>query len=142
MSGDDVIRIPTRWKNYHDGKYTAVGGSLFRLGSVVFARERDTRISLHTETKSYELYPPNTDEGRNQIEAFKLNFLQFPYYRDYHVYENIIDINARINEMNTRIDSIENKFITMISHLESIMICIRNRAVDDDNMDLERGKTN
>lgn len=138
MSGDNVIYVPFGWEEYREGKYVAAGGSSFRLGVVVYAIQKGTRILLRTESKSYELHSPNTDERRNQIEAFKLNFPRFPYYRDHHTYENVIDINTRINEMSARIDSIENKFITMISHLESIMICIRARPVDADNMILEQ----
>lgn len=138
MSGDNVIYVPFGWDEYRKGKFTAVGGSSFRLGIIVYTCQRGTRILLRTESKSYELHPPNTDEGRNQIEAFKLNFPRFPYYRNYHMYENVIDINTRVNEMNVRIDSIENKFITMISHLESIMICIGSRPANADNMILEQ----
>lgn len=71
-------------------------------------------------------------------EEIKLNFPRFPYYRDYHIYENVVDMNTRINEISACIDSIEKKFITMISHLESIMICIGSRPANADNMILEQ----
>lgn len=136
MSADKVIHVPFEWKSYRGENCERVAVSIsFRLGDVTNARQDGIYILLNTESDSYTLYPPNNDEGRMQIEAFKLNFPKFPYYRNHRIYENIVNMDKNINN---RIDILESKFITIISHLESIMICIGSRPADADNMELER----
>lgn len=144
MSGNTFINIPFEWTVVDKINEKKINMSSVKLGSVEYAYSNNYVITLCTETKSFTLYPPNTELGRRQIEAFKLHFPQFPYYRDYYTHETVINIENKLDtiidhlkNMEARVNTVENKFIDIISHLESIMICIRTRPVDADNMSLD-----
>lgn len=116
MSGNVIIHIPYDW--YVADKTTGKrsGVTSFNMGVILHAYQVGHGIHLATETRSYVLLPPyaETDEGKKYLEAFKLNFPIFPYYRDYHVYEKIINIGERM-------DAFENKFAAIMNYLENIM---------------------
>ena len=115
MSGNIVIHIPYDWYTIDKTTGGRSGVTSFNMGTIVHAYQVDCGIHLTTETRSYVLHPPyeKTDEGRKYLEAFKLNFPVFPYYRDYHVYESIINICERM-------DALENKFTAIMDYLEKI----------------------
>lgn len=80
-----------------------------------------------TLTDNITLYKYFTLTGTKRNIAFEKQFPCFPYDRALYI--------VRLNDEKFKI--IEKQNIALLSHLETIMTCLRLRAVTDDNLDFE-----